>query len=154
MKILGIDPGKSTGWAIIEITNKEIKPVDQGVEKEGEVRHIHTLIEQVDIVVCEDFKLRPDKARRGVFDYSSMIAPQVIGKIELLCDITGTTLAKQQPSVKPVAYGFSGLKYVPGKKGAHWQDAYSHAVYYAVTRLNAKPVSKPGVKKPSVVQPD
>jgi hypothetical protein len=115
-------------------------PGEFGVEKDGQVTEIGELIKQADIVVCEDFKLRPDKARRGVFDYSNMIAPQVIGKIELLCDMTKTTLAKQQPSVKPVAYGYAGLKYTAGKKGTHWQDAYCHAVYYAVTRLNAYPV--------------
>jgi len=138
--ILGLDPGKKTGYALITVNRRYITPGEFGEENNGEVNIIAELIKQADIVVCEDFKLRPDKARRGVFDYSSMIAPQVIGKIELLCDMTKTDLAKQQASVKPVAYGFSGLKYTKGKKGTHWQDAYSHAVYYAVTRLNAYPV--------------
>lgn len=142
MKILGIDPGKASGYAVVEVSGKTIKPGEFGAEPNGDVRVIGELIKTVDIVVCEDFKLRPDKARRGVFDYSSMIAPQVIGKIELLCEMLGVTLAKQQPSVKPVAYGFAGLKYVAGKKGTHWQDAYCHAVYYAVTRLNALPVKR------------
>lgn len=141
MKILGLDPGKTTGYALIIVTNKIITPGDFGAEKDGKVEVIGELIKQADIVVCEDFKLRPDKARRGVFDYSTMIAPQVIGKIELLCDMTKTTLAKQQPAVKPVAFGFAGLKYTPGKKGTHWQDAFAHAVYYAVTKLNALPVT-------------
>ena len=140
--ILGIDPGKSSGYAMISVENKIITPREFGVEKDGKVELLAVLIRQADIVVCEDFKLRPDKARRGVFDYSSMIAPQIIGKVELLCEMVGTILEKQQPSVKPVAYGFAGLKYTAGKKGTHWQDAYCHAVYYAVTRKNAVPVKR------------
>lgn len=138
--ILGLDPGKKTGYALITVTHRNIRPGEFGEEGNGDVNIIAELIKLADVVVCEDFKLRPDKARRGVFDYSSMIAPQVIGKIELLCGMTKTVLAKQQPSVKPVAYGFAGLNYTKGKKGTHWQDAYCHAVYYAVTRMNAYPV--------------
>lgn len=138
--VLGLDPGKSTGYALIKVHNRFISPVEFGVEKDGQVSVIGELIKQADVVVCEDFKLRPDKARRGVFDYSTMIAPQVIGKVELLCDMSKTDLSKQQPSVKPVAFGFANLPYKAGKKGTHWQDAYAHAVYFAVTRLNAYPV--------------
>jgi hypothetical protein len=144
--ILGLDPGKKSGYALITVENKVIKPGPFGEEDNSQVTEIGELILLADIVVCEDFKLRPDKARRGAFDYSTMVAPQVIGKIELLCEMSNTILAKQQPSVKPVAYGFAGLKYVPGKKGTHWQDAYCHAVYYAVTKLNAFPVGH-GVDK-------
>jgi hypothetical protein len=141
--ILGLDPGKNTGWSIIKVENKIISIEDFGVEKNGDVSYIAAqCIPDVDQVVVEDFKLRPVKARAGVFDYSDMIAPKVIGKIELLCEMAKKDLAKQQPSVKPSAYGFANMVYVRGKKNQHWQDAYVHAVYFAVTRWNALPVKK------------
>ena len=142
MLILGVDPGKNTGWALISLDDRKITPTGkQGVDKNESITSIQNMIGEVDIVVCEDFLVRPNKARQGNFDYNNMVAPRVIGKIELLCEITGTTLVKQPASVKPPAYGVANLKYVPGKKGQHWQDAYAHACYYAVKKENALPIS-------------
>lgn len=139
--ILGIDPGKNSGYCVVRLTDRKIEPTGEfGVDKNESVAEITKLINKCDIVVCEDFLIRPDKARKGNFDYNNMVAPRVIGKIELLCEMSGTKLAKQPASVKPPAYGFSNQKYVPGKKGQHWQDAYAHACYYAVKKMNAKPI--------------
>jgi hypothetical protein len=142
VKILGLDPGKTTGYMLIELDGQKITPtVHFGGEKNGEImEEIVPLIREADLVIIEDFLVRPDKARKGSFDYSSMVAPQVIGKIIQACQMTATKYEKQPASVKPPAYGFSNQKYVPGKKGMHWQDAYAHAVYYAVKKLNALPV--------------
>jgi len=140
MKLLGLDPGQSTGYALIEVDGGVVTLVDFGVELKEEVTKVHELILQADIVICEDFKIRPDKARAGNFDYNNMVAPRVIGKIELLCSMSQTKLVKQQPSVKPPAYGLSGMQYVKGKKNQHWQDAFAHAVYYAVKNLGASPL--------------
>lgn len=142
MIILGLDPGKNTGYAVIDLQERKIKPTGEiGVEKNGQVDEIILpLIQKADLVVMEDFLVRPDKARKGNFDYSNMIAPQVIGKIELACKLTSTEFVKQPSSVKPPAYGYSNQKYVSGKKGMHWQDAFAHAVYYAVKKLNALPL--------------
>jgi hypothetical protein len=141
MMILGIDPGKNTGWALIRLEGRKITPTgQQGVDKNESIITIQKVISEVDLVVIEDFLIRPDKARKGNFDYNNMVAPRVIGKVELLCELTQTQLEKQPASVKPPAYGFANLKYVPGKKGMHWQDAYAHAVYYCVRNLDALPL--------------
>lgn len=141
MKILGIDPGKSSGYALIEVIDRVIKPTgEQGVDVNESVKNINRLLVEADVVVIEDFLIRPDKARKGNFDYNNMVAPRVIGKVEMLCEINEKPIVKQPSSLKPPAYGFANLKYVPGKKGQHWQDAYAHACYYAVKQLNALPV--------------
>lgn len=141
MKILGTDPGKSTGYALIELEGNVIKPTGQfGVARNESVSEFKNLINEADVVVVEDFKVRPEIARKGRFDYNNMVAPRVIGKIELLCEMSETPIVKQQASVKPNAYGFANLKYVKGKQGQHWQDAYAHACYYAVKELGALPV--------------
>lgn len=140
--ILGIDPGKNTGYALIKLEGRKIQPTGiQGVDKNESINSIKELMPQVDIVVIEDFLIRPDKARKGNFDYNNMVAPRVIGKVELLCELNETQLEKQPASVKPPAYGYANLKYVPGKKGQHWQDAYAHACYYAVRKLDALPLA-------------
>lgn len=128
---------------LIELQGNKILPTGEfGGEKEGSINEfIVPLIQKADLVIIEDFLIRPDKARKGNFDYSSMVAPQVIGKITQACDIFTTRYEKQPASVKPPAYGFSNQKYVKGKKGMHWQDAYAHAVYYAVRKLGALPLS-------------
>lgn len=127
---------------MIEIKDKKITPTGQvGVDKNESVDSIRELIKEADVVVVEDFLVRPKKARRGAFDYSNMVAPRVIGKIEEICAVQGKTLVKQQSSLKPPAYGFAGMKYVKGKQGQHWQDAFAHACYYAVNKLDASPVS-------------
>jgi len=142
MRVLGLDPGKNTGYCMIEVIDRKIKPTGElGVAKNESIEPLKELINSADLVVCEDFLIRPDKARSGHFDYNNMVAPRVIGKIELLCELTGTRLEKQPASVKPPAYGFANMKYSPGKKGTHWQDAFAHACYFAVRNLNALPVT-------------
>ena len=79
-------------------------------------------------------------ARSGAFDYDNLVASRVIGKIELLCQLGEKELVKQQASLKPMAYGFAGMRYQKGKKGMHWQDAFSHAVYFAVKNQLASPL--------------
>lgn len=141
MRILGIDPGKNTGYSVVQLEGRKLRPTGElGVCKNESIDAIKDLIESIDLVVIEDFLIRPDKARKGNFDYNNMVAPRIIGKIELLCELTGTRLEKQPASVKPPAYGISNMKYVPGKKGMHWQDAHAHACYYAVRNLNALPI--------------
>ena len=142
MRILGIDPGKASGYSLIVLEGKTIVPTPKfGVDRDGELTSIRELIvEGVDHVVIEDFKVRPGNARRGNFDYDDMLTPRQIGRIEEICELTETPYSKQQASLKPPAYGFAGMKYSKGKKNQHWQDAFAHACYYAVKFHDARPV--------------
>jgi hypothetical protein len=144
-RILGVDPGKNTGYALVTVDGRDIQPTGTvGVDRNESIQSIQDIVKDrlVDILVVEDFKVRPGMARGGKFDYSDMVAPRVIGKLELLAELSGLEIVKQQASLKPPAYGFAGLKYSPGKKGTHWQDAFAHAVYYCVKELGAKPIPR------------
>lgn len=132
MKILGVDPGKHSGVAMLEIKNKRAKLTEAYVELNVGSEKFRSLIEQATYVVVEDFKVRPGKARQGAFDWDQMETPKIIGKIELLADELGKKIILQQPSVKPVGYGYAGMKYVPGKSGMHVFDAAAHALFYLV----------------------
>ena len=140
-KVLGLDPGKTTGVALILIENQVIKPpLYFGECKDTTLLEIGELFLAADVVVIEDFKTRPKKARQGAFDWDDMVAPQVIGAAKVLAAQYKTPWVLQQPALKPVAYGLANQKYIAGKKGQHRQDALAHAVYYSVKVLGAFPV--------------
>lgn len=139
MIILGVDPGKSTGLATIRIEDKKIIPISMEVSK-GSTTQLAPFVEQADIVVVENFLVRPTKARKGAFDWDPMITSRVIGAVELLCEQFHKKLVFQEPSIKPVGFGWGNMKYVAGKKGTHSQDALAHAVFYAVKNGLANPV--------------
>lgn len=144
-RIIGIDPGHSTGWAIIEIMDKKMTPINCGVMNPFSVSEMNGLIAQVDIVVIENFRPREKETARGAFIGRENTTSEYIGKIETIAELLGKRCVRQEPSVKPVGYGWTNQTYRPGKKGTHFQDALAHAGYYAVQKLGASPVKS---KKP------
>lgn len=144
MKILAIDPGKTTGWASIEVDEGKITLGIFGVTRDTTLVEIIDEIKATDIVIYEAWLTRPKHLERGAFDWDPMITPQVIGSLLAHCKtLEKEVVEKQQPSVKPVGYALAGMKYVKGKQGTHWQDALAHAVFYAVKKLGALPVPRP-----------
>jgi hypothetical protein len=140
MKIMGLDPGGTTGVAIIEITNKVPKVIFAKTTKDPLLRDIRDLMKTCDIIVYEGWWTRKTEAETGAFNQSTMIAPQVIGTIETLIDLYEKKGVKQQPAIKPMGYGYSNLTYVKGKPGMHSQDAIAHAMYFAVTAKLSRPI--------------
>lgn len=141
MKILGIDPGGTTGYSLIEVRDKTIHALKWGETKDKLLLEIVPYIIQADTIVYENFLLRPGMARSGAFDWKSNVTEQVIGSLKTLAALHERKIEKpQEPAQKPIGYGFANLKYVPGKKGTHWQDAHAHAVFFAVKKLGANPV--------------
>jgi hypothetical protein len=134
VNILGIDPGKTTGLAviIIDLETKKARIDHAGVSTDITAIEYRDLIENADVIVVEDFKVRPNKAKGGSFDWSPMETPKVIGSIQTLAALIEKKVVLQQPTVKPMGYGFANMKYVKGKPGTHIQDAAAHAMYYAV----------------------
>ena len=142
MILLAIDPGKTTGWATVVLTGKDISLGLFGTTKDTTLVEIASIIEEADLLIYEAWLTRPKHLQRGAFDWDPMITPQVIGSFLTLAKTLGKSEPiKQQPSVKPVGYALTGMKYVRGKQGTHHQDAMAHAVYYAVKNLGALPVS-------------
>ena len=141
MNILGIDPGKTTGLAVI-IVNPETKKarIDHaGVSMDVSAIEYYDLLKAADFIIVEDFKVRPNKAKTGSFDWSQMETPKIIGSLQTLAALIGKKVILQQPTVKPMGYGFAHMTYVKGKPGTHFQDAAAHAMYYAVKHNLANP---------------
>lgn len=141
MKILGIDPGRNTGYYVINLNDRVITSTATfGVTHDLTGLELKPILELVDHVVCESFSVRPQESRRGSFDWDPMETPQMIGSLKTLAALIGRPIHMQNPSVKPVAYGFANMKYQKGKKNMHVYDALAHAVYFAVRNLGAKPL--------------
>lgn len=141
MNILGIDPGKTTGLAVIIVNEETKKARIDLAETSSDLTAIeyNHLLQAADYIVVEDFKVRPNKAKKGSFDWSQMETPKIIGSIQTLAALIGKKVTLQQPTIKPMGYGFAHMIYVKGKPGTHIQDAAAHAMYFAVKRGYALP---------------
>ena len=141
MRVLGLDPGHTTGYAVIEINEKLPSLKSIGESKDPTMLEIREFFENCDIIVYEDFLLNPKKAMRGDFNNSRLLTIQVIGAIVSLAAQHQKQTVKQMNSVKPVGYGWAKLKYSAGKKGMHQQDALAHAMYYCVSKKLCQPIA-------------
>lgn len=138
--LLGVDPGKTTGWAQAELgDDKVIKPINFGETLDPTGLELFDFMKESDFIIVESFLIDPRYARSGAFDYDDMIAPQVIGSLKTLAAQIGKEIVTQPSSVKPVGYGFLGKRYKKGRKGMHRWDALAHIYYYAVKNLQALP---------------
>jgi hypothetical protein len=138
VRVLGLDPGGTTGYAVIDVTKKVPKLVAVGECRDDTLLELEEWFASASVIVCESFIVRP-----GVnFVGDNMVAPRVIGAATTLAKIHEKRFVLQSPSVKPVAYGLSGQKYVKKKPGMHRQDAIAHAMYYLVGNGLSAPLSK------------
>lgn len=144
-KILGIDPGVTTGYALIELQENPRRIIPTkffGNTKDMTLVDIRELIEEADYIVYEGWRTFKKHAQTGRLNFQTVPAEQVIGSLKTLLRLrkTGYTVHENLSGLKPVGYGYANMKYVPGKKGMHWQDALSHATYFAVNNLKWPPV--------------
>jgi len=145
LTILSVDPGEHNGYALVNYTGKKEFIVEKfGVmERPFFYRWLvsNDFPSDIDLFLVEDFKTRPNEAKRGVFDWNQMIAPKVIGALELVSVWREIPLILQQPSIKPVGYGYLGKTYKKGAGNVHHWDAVAHAMYYLVTKRLVVPNS-------------
>ena len=124
-KILGLDPGVTTGWAIVEYTD-DTPPVltDCGQIPHGHIGFIEAWpdLPEFDIVICESFTLR--EGIRGV----NIEPAYVIGALSALNEKPANY---QSPSLKTLCDN-DALKrlnaYVRGQQ--HARDAIRHAMVF------------------------
>lgn len=141
INILGIDPGKTTGLAVILINPETKKATLDKAWTSEDLTGIeyNEFLQAADHIIVEDFKVRPGKAKGGSFDWSPMETPKLIGSIQTLAALLGKKVVLQQPTIKPMGYGFAHIEYKKGKPGTHIQDAAAHAMYFAVKQKLALP---------------
>ena len=76
MIILGLDPGVSTGWGLVQAEKgQSLKVLQFGVTQDQSLLELDSQFEECDRVVIENWKVRPKEARKGSFDWDPMITP-------------------------------------------------------------------------------
>lgn len=128
MVILGIDPGGTTGWALVRDL---LEVVDGGETRDRD--EVLLQIPRADEIVVESFRLRPSKGR--ALGGERLVASEIIGAVEEALEREGRKPpVLQDPSVKRLlpdpALRALGL-WLPGR--GHARDAIRHAGYRFLT---------------------
>lgn len=135
MKLLAVDPGNKSGWAVYDTDSRPyIK--EFGLAKPMEDFYdllISGKFNDVDLVVAEDYKIRPKDLQKGwSHEWNNGPALQVLGAIDFWAREYSIRVERQQPNIKPSGYGFIGMTYKKGKPDMDMYDAIAHGAYYLV----------------------
>lgn len=124
MKILAMDPGGTSGYAIFKGSDK---PVEVGEVPQNNLLAWLSGNKDIDVWVVEDYYVRKQKGDRG-FDHTWNRGDtlRIIGAVEYHAFLTASEFHLQQPSQKVMGYKLMGKEYVKGKSGMHIFDAIAH----------------------------
>lgn len=133
MKIIGVDPGGTTGICHFEddklVGVEEVKFDDFNKWLQGQTP---------DLFVVENYRIRPPNQTGGKFVHAwdKGEALQIIGAIKFFCSLHDIEIVPQEPTMKPQGYKLMGMTYVKGKKGMHMYDAVAHVRVYLAKESN------------------
>ena len=136
-RIIAIDPGDQTGYAIGVLgPGHKFEVHDWGYTdwKTFVINYDKVMLGEkpFDIVVYESWRLRATAAKQKTG--STFPEIQCIGCIKLGAWRNKATLFTTEPAYKPVVDGWmGGTEYLPGRDGAeHARDAMRHLYWYAI----------------------
>lgn len=135
--IVSVDPGETTGIAYWsdkgDFVEKEMLTEEQLFDK-------LEALENVTVVVCEDYRLRQGK--QMVQTGSRFVAVQIIGALKAYARRVGAKFILQPANVLTIAALHSGVKRPANHARSHDIDAYNHGYYYFETKglLQPKPL--------------
>ena len=135
--IISVDPGESSG---IAYWSDKGEFVEKEILTEEELFDQLERLENVTVVVCEDYRLRQGK--QMVQTGSRFVAVQIIGALKAYARRCGSKFVLQTPNVLSVASLHSGVKRPSNHARSHDIDAYNHGYYYFETKgmLQPKPL--------------
>ena len=135
--IISVDPGESSG---IAYWSDKGEFVEKEILTEEELFDQLERLENVTVVVCEDYRLRQGK--QLVQTGSRFVAVQIIGALKAYARRCGSKFVLQTPNVLSVASLHSGIKRPNNHSKSHDVDAYNHGYYYFETKglLQPKPL--------------
>lgn len=144
MIILGIDPGNTTGYAVLQydeetkkshwLTLGEWRGKEQVVSAMDHNFHPFT----PDIIAIEDFELRPDHIGNNIRRTKGFVplpVPKLIGQFERWAHVNNKVFEEQSPAEKPFGYKLCNIPYKKDLPGQHIHDAQSHAAIYVHRKL-------------------
>lgn len=127
--VMGLDPGKTTGFAIaqVNLTKKNYKWVEVGEVPIQEFSPWLSNHKYLSWITVEDFTLRPGKKTEFLNQgWTNLETAKLVGRVEQFCFENVIKCRVPQPAEKPFGYKLAGIPYVPGKKGTHKWDAMAH----------------------------
>lgn len=142
-RVIAVDPGETTGWAVGRIGGGEFQLERYGATpwKEFVLTYARTMFgeDPFEIVVYESWRLRHRNALEMAG--SDFTAVQCIGGLKLCAWMTGALLSTKEPAHKPVAdRQMGGTDYLPGRGGVeHHRDAIRHLCHYAINNEGITP---------------
>ena len=144
--VLAVDPGETTGWALLDrgVLKRcgQITPIESHQPNlaaatsllRSVLREQRLMGDPVPIVVMEKFFLYPHKRKQQTG--STFPTVEVIGVLRLTAQQLGLRVIEQSASMAKTLVTDDRLKslkfWVPGKK--HARDAIRHALYYVLTK--------------------
>lgn len=140
MKILGLDPGLTTGWAVAKLSedHKTFKWLEisdpLGVKYRDFNEWLWKTVPKVDLVIAEDYVLNPvvTKWKGAASMYNPLLTKGLVGRIELTCWHFRVKLVLQESKVKPFGFKLNKIPYPnkPRDPMRHYYDAKAHIRYY------------------------
>lgn len=142
-RIIAIDPGEMTGWAIGRLDETGLTVEQYGYDPWKQfvmnMADVQEGANPFDIIVYESFRIRSTAAK--ALTGSDVPTAQCIGAIKLSGWRSGTKLVTSEPSNKPVIDSqMGGTDYLPRRdKVEHYRDAVRHIHWYAVNKEGIDP---------------
>lgn len=129
-KILGVDPGKLTGIAVVDYKGNLYEYMNATADEMKKLLANEDFTSDIDHIVMEHFILygRKAKAQTG----SKMPSSKVIGMVELWASMNKIPIKLQMANILPIAMKQGGIKPKGSHKKNHWIDAYNHVYYWLV----------------------
>lgn len=137
VKVLGLDPGLTTGWCLLRVSPSERKvlKIRYGEVKLEKFSPWLISLKNLEWIAVEDFILRDTQKTKFMNQgWHTLETAKLVGRVEHHCIEHGIKYRVAQPAEKPFGYKLAGLPYIPGKKGTHSWDAAAHA-YNLIRRV-------------------
>jgi len=134
MIVLAIDPGETTGFVLAEVVTDDRITIKESGDWSGLGAFIANmdLFAGVDVCVCEDYKIRPNRANTHIGD--PLYAAQEIGRVKLMATLKGAQVVLQSASSAKQLWPGQRLDHyvnIATLKSRHTIDALRHLFTYA-----------------------
>jgi hypothetical protein len=132
MRILAVDPGKTTGWAFVDTVRKHSFAADQAGMMEFLDMAEHVLSKgKVDVVVVEDFVITMKTLKKTQGELWSL---EQLGILRWLCYVHGVEFARPQTASDGKSFGtdhkLRAAGWFASTTGGHRNDACRHLLKY------------------------
>ena len=135
--VLGVDPGNTTGWALIQVSTGVplIRKQTAGNKESSDfLRLLAGIIKNDDYylyaIIMEDYRIFSHKAKQHIG--SDVPAAQIIGMVEHQASLMDVQVIKQPANKLPIAQKLVGVKMPGDHSKSHWVSAYLHACYWLI----------------------